>query len=960
MKKNYGISAFITAIFLLFFSQSAISQIIKGTITDGSSGEPLVGAAVIIKGTTTGAQTDFDGKFSFEANQQPPFTLVVSFLGYDNTEIQVTSFDAIKSGLKVKLSASSVRIEGVEVVDTRITEKQKESALTVETMGIIAIKETPAANFYEGLGALKGVDVTASSLSFKVINTRGFNSTSPVRSLQIIDGVDNQSPGLNFSLGNFLGASELDVQKVDLIVGASSAYYGPNAFNGVIAMQTKSPFIHKGLSVSLKGGERALFEGGFRWAHPIQNKKGEDKFAYKLNFFFLRANDWVADNMDPATDSRVGRDNPGGYDAVNVYGDEDLAGGNDFTSLGGQIDYPGLGIFYRSGYQERDLVNYNTRNYKASGSLHYKINKDIEAILSSSFASGTTVYQGENRYNLRGILFFQNRFEIKQEGKFFVRFYATNEDGGDSFDAVVTAFRLNEASKKATDWNNTYSSYYLQQYRNKIRQFGDSNGTIQQMWANTGFPNFVPYDTVRANSILAAHRDSIVKYHNDTRNFVNTVGNVFQNPFYEPGTARFDSLYNIITKTNFNEGGSRFYDKSALYHLHGEYKVSPKAWAELTFGANGRLYVPNSRGTIFQDTMKYRFENRNIDSVTTVRDTIEEGYNKIKNFEFGVYTGIEKKFFANKLKANFAIRMDKNMNFKFLFSPALSVVYSPTVDHTVRLSFSSAIRNPTLADQYLYYDVGRAILLGNLEGYTNLVTIPSFRDYLNSRNTDTLQYFNVQPIRPEVCRSVEVGYRTTLFKHIYIDASYYFSFYKYFIGYKLGIDLEYDSLTKFPLAVQAYRVATNSEDLVTTQGFSAAISYFFKKHYTLSGNYSWNVIDLRGADKEIIPAFNTPAHKFNLGFSGRDIPIKSVKHWGFSANYKWVQGFTFQGSPQFTGDIPSYGMLDVQINKAVPKIYCTFKVGASNVLNNKVYLVYGGPRVGRLAYFSILFEFDKI
>src|SRR5690606_15317953 len=118
---------------------------------------------------------------------------------------------------------------------------QKESPLTVETMGIIAIKETPAANFYEGLGNLKGVDVTASSLSFKVINTRGFNSTSPVRSLQIIDGVDNQSPGLNFSLGNFLGASELDVQKVDLIVGASSAYYGPNAFNGVIAMQTKSP-----------------------------------------------------------------------------------------------------------------------------------------------------------------------------------------------------------------------------------------------------------------------------------------------------------------------------------------------------------------------------------------------------------------------------------------------------------------------------------------------------------------------------------------------------------------------------------------------------------------------------------------------------------------------------------------------------------------------------------------------
>ena len=78
--------------------------------------------------------------------------------------------------------------------------------------------------------------------AFKVINSRGFNSTSPVRSLQLIDGVDNQAPGLNFALGNFLGASDLDVMKVEIIQGASSAYYGPGAFNGVINITTKDPF----------------------------------------------------------------------------------------------------------------------------------------------------------------------------------------------------------------------------------------------------------------------------------------------------------------------------------------------------------------------------------------------------------------------------------------------------------------------------------------------------------------------------------------------------------------------------------------------------------------------------------------------------------------------------------------------------------------------------------------------
>jgi iron complex outermembrane receptor protein len=61
-------------------------------------------------------------------------------------------------------------------------------------------------------------------------------------------------------LGNFLGASELDIQKVDLVVGASSAFYGPNAFNGVIAMETKNPFFNKGLAASVKVGERSLVE----------------------------------------------------------------------------------------------------------------------------------------------------------------------------------------------------------------------------------------------------------------------------------------------------------------------------------------------------------------------------------------------------------------------------------------------------------------------------------------------------------------------------------------------------------------------------------------------------------------------------------------------------------------------------------------------------------------------------
>jgi hypothetical protein len=192
-----------------------------------------------------------------------------------------------------------------------------------------------------------------------------------------------------------------------------------------------------------------------------------------------------------------------------------------------------------------------------------------------------------------------------------------------------------------------------------------------------------------------------------------------------------------------------------------------------------------------------------------------------------------------------------------------------------------------------------------------------------------------------------------------VDASYYYSSYTDFIGYQLGLDVTFAGVNGgIPTSVLGYRVASNARDVVTTQGFSIGVNYFFNKGITFNGNYSWNVLNTQ-TDDPIIPAFNTPAHKFNLGLSGRDVSIGNLKHLGFSVNYKWIEGFLFEGSPQFTGFIDTYDLLDVQVNRYFSSIKSTFKIGASNVLNNKVFQVYGGPRIGRMAYFSWLFELDK-
>lgn len=953
---------------------------ILGSVVDAKSNEKLIGVSLIIKGTTKGAQTDYDGQFVLKTSAQFPIVLVVKYLGHETKEVSVADSN---SKLNIKLSKSEKALKEVSIRDSRITEKIKQNPLTVETMDAIAIKSTPAANFYEGLAHLKGVDITSASIGFKIINTRGFNSTSPVRSLQLIDGVDNQSPGLNFSLGNFLGASELDIQKVDLVVGASSAYYGPNAFNGVINMQTKSPFLFPGLSAQIKVGERNLSETAIRWAQIVKNKKGVEKFAYKMNVFYMTANDWNATNMDPTSQSPVGKSNAGGYDAVNKYGDE-------YTSriFYTPLEIPssvGKGYYLRNGYQEKDLVDYNSKNLKLSGAAHYKVTKNTELIYATSFGTGTTVYQGENRFSLRDILFFQNKVELRKENRFFIRAYATNEDAGNSYDAYNTALILQNAAKNDDSWGKEYNNSITANLPNIVNAWIQAN-----LFAGIRLDTIPGANNQRLNYIDYYWRtffaDSLVKYHNLARDIANSAGSTgsWQSRF-EPGTARYDSAFKSITSRTNQNGGSRFFDQSALYHAAAEFKFNTdeifskksKSNIDVTVGGNYRIYVPKSEGTIFKDgeerrTLYARDTLGNIlkqqsDGKDSIIGSESIGFTQIINQEFGAYFGLERKFFENKLKVSVTNRIDKNQNFNLLWSPAATMVYTKN-KNVFRFSLSSAIRNPTLTDQYFNLNVGRATLLGNLKGYQNLVVIDTLIDIFNKNNRylpngdDRLKTssFDIDAIRPEKCRTVEVGYRGNITEKLFVDASYYFSWYEDFLGFKIGARVIWDSLNPFPTSVNAFRVTTNSKDIVTTQGFTIGLNYFYKNYLGFTGNYSWNKLDRGGSLDPIIPAFNTPEHKFNLGVNGRDIAyLKKNEKWGYGVNYKWQQGFLFEGSPQFTGFVQSYGMVDAQWNSTISKIHAVLKIGASNLLDNKVFQVYGGPYVGRMAYASITFELNK-
>ena len=937
---------------------------ISGRVYDATTNEPLIGVVVGDIASGNGTTTDMDGNFTFMVAQLPS-NIRISFVGYVSKELVINS--EIQR-IDVGLSSDEGLLQDVNIVSDRILERQKMNPLTVESMDAIAIKEVPTGNFYEGLAALKGVDIASASLGFRIINTRGFNSTSPVRVLQLIDGVDNQSPGLNFSLGNFLGAPDLDVKAVEIVQGASSAYYGPGAFNGVISMETKNPFLTPGLTANLKVGERSMVQPSVRWADAFRNKNGHLWFAYKLNLLYLTAEDWEAANYTPIYGTSDGVGNAGRFDAVNIYGDEYFPAFDYSTASPSSQQYRGLGTFYRTGYREEDLVDYDTENLKVSGAVHFRLKPELdyespELIMQSNFGQGTTVYQGDNRFSLRNILFYQNRIELRKSNKYFLRAYATHENAGDSYDPYFTAKRLQEDARSNEDWASVYRKYWQQRVIPRMNALGYPELQINPAWPGPlqdpyYLQFYLPYSNT---SWMNTYRDSLSQWHQWIENLTNngnagipmdTLG------YFAPGTDQFNRAFNRITsgKNNESERGTKFYDRSALYQVQGEYQWAFAKLDELRAGFSARLYTPDSDGTIFIDTLTETITGNEEDGFDTTYSK-----NKFTNHQYGFYVGLEKKV-KDKWIFSATLRADKNQNFNAVFSPAASLVYTPQPNHIFRFSFTSAVRNPTLTDQYLNLNVGPAILRGNLTGADSLITVESFGEWRDTQKASSLSYFNVDPIRPEEAQSFEIGYRATLANRLFLDASAFTTFYKHFIGYRIGIDAPFDDTGQIEnlSQIRVYRYAANSANDVVSQGANIGVNYYYWKQHAFSFNYSFNKLAKKIEDDPIIPAFNTPLHKFNVGLNGRELwPNNAGNTWGYALNYKWVDSYFWEGSPQFTGPVPGFTLLDAQVNYSLKKLGINFKVGCSNLLNNLHIEAYGGPLIGRMAFLAIQYEWEK-
>ena len=966
--------------------------VISGKVTDADSNFGLAGVNIRVVGTVQGTITDGNGDFRLSVNLAPPLKISFSIIGYRTQEIDITSREV--NNLDIKMREAVILGQEVVVSASRVEESILESPVTVEKMDILSIREAAAPNFYQALANLKGVEMSTQSLTFQSFNTRGFNANGNVRTVQMIDGMDNQAPGLNFSVGNIAGISELDLESVELLPGAASALYGPNAINGILLMTSKDPFQYQGLSAQLKTGfmneqgrqasdggalgNTGFIDVGVRYAKAIN-----DKVAFKINFNHLQANDWQAnDQRDMSLANGFGlnngtRANNPGFNGVNIYGDENavnMQGVAQSMVNAGVLPGAALGLVpttfvTRTGYFERDLADYDVYSTKISGALHWRLNNQIEAIFQGNYGSGTTVYTGADRYSITGFNIGQYKIELKSDN-WYVRAYTTQERSGDAFAVGIAAQGLNEAYNPSQMWFPEYVGAFVQ-----ARGAGaDENA---------------------AHAAARAFAD---------RNRL------------QPGTAQFDQALAAITSRpipgNAQGVGAQFLDATNLYHAEFMYDFSNDIkFADFVIGGNFRQYALNSEGTLF---------------------ALDNDGNEFTINEFGGYIQGSKRLFNDKVKISSSVRYDKNENFAGQWSPRASGVWTFADNNNFRVSWQTGFRIPTTQDQFIDLATPQARLIGGLplfrERYNMIdnpvyslqsvtqfgnavlagtqdpavqqaaiqqaqqivmqqvqaglvpnnpaaiqaavgALVPQLVPVVAATNAQSLlQPYEFQPWEPERVRVFEIGYKGVISEKLLIDAYYYHNTFEVFSGGQIIVqDANFNPAN--PASAlglnllsantrQVYSFPVSDRSRIRSNGWAVGLDYALPKGYRLGGNVSYNAL-VQDETSETITNFNTPDYRFNLSFANREV----VKNLGFNMVYRWQNEFVWNSSvvsPALNqaglAVVDAFGTLDAQVSYRARDWKTIFKVGGSNILNNSYQQAFVNPFVGSMWFISVTFD----
>jgi outer membrane receptor protein involved in Fe transport len=818
-------------------------------------------------------------------------------------------------------SIKQEKLTEIVVSASRVNESLLRSPISIEQLKSKETQLLGPPNFFDALQYLKEVQVITPSLGFKVLNTRGFANTTNVRFAQLVDGVDNQAPHIGAPIANAMGVTDLDIQKIELVSGAASALYGMNAVNGLANFITKNPFYTEGVSFrqvigvnhvsSPEETSPHLFsESQFRIAKVLS-----PRWAFKLNTAFTKGYDWVADDKTDiaatlnASAGLVGTDNPA-LDPVNGYGNESS---NRKTLAFNGKNY----VVGRTGYQERDVVNYNLQNLKGDFGLYFRPKQNVEIVYTYRGALLNNVYQRSNRFQLTDYILQQHSVHF-QSPKYQFKTYLTTENTGKSYNLRSAAENIDKAFKTDDAWFKDYT---------------------------TAFKNAV---TANA-SVAEAHH--LARASADLGRF-------------QPNTAAFKAKLTELSDINNWDIGAALRVKALLSHTEGVVyldkflKKNVDNNFTLQAGFDYRAYIIVPDGNYFINP-------------------VESGKNLIYG-KLGGFIQSSKSLINNRLKLNFAIRADKSDYFDAKFNPRLSAVYSPNERLNWRISYQSGYRFPSIFEGFSNINSGGVKRIGGLRVMSNGIfenswlrsSIDAFQTAVNKdvntngltqkaaieKNKDALQRNSYTYLQPEYIQSYEIGIKHLYLKNkLFVDANLYYNKYNNFMAQVEAYIPKTGNADSFPISLitralhDRYRLWTNSQTTVFNYGASIGIRYNWTPQYSLVTNATYAKLDRKETNDGLEDGFNTPSWTFNGTLLGEKI----WKNLNGSVSVHWQKDFVYQ-SFLVNGTVPSYTTIDAQTGYDFSEI--TLKLGATNLLNTYYYSMLGGVHVGGFYYMSVIYK----
>ena len=343
------LSAVTLLVLLAVGSVYAESGTISGVIT-GENGNPIVGVNVWLKGTTIGSSTRTDGSYRITGVPSGAYEIVAAHIGNRSVELPV-----VISGNNVKIDISLMNgyISGEEVVVSSTLRPQKlvDAPGTISVVYTDELHKAAGFSFANSIQNVKGVNVYRNGIDGVGISARGFMTAYNYRFQLMTDGMNSMLTGNGFSGTHMNLASKEDLERVEVVVGPSSALYGPNAHNGMMNVITLHPRDSQGGTLVVGSGQNDIINLRGRYAAV------SGPFSYKINAESLTGKDWD-DNRKYWLDlNGNGAEDAGEFTIEgNNFPIEHLRGsGNVYYDLNNDMELTGGYSYYK--FSSRNMTN---------------------------------------------------------------------------------------------------------------------------------------------------------------------------------------------------------------------------------------------------------------------------------------------------------------------------------------------------------------------------------------------------------------------------------------------------------------------------------------------------------------------------------------------------------------------------------------------------------------------------